>query len=113
MAAGARIEIALTTVQTVADVMADVQEGARFVFATANGFLKTVRLPTFLETLMLPGSRLVDTGNSDVFAFTTAITDGIDLTAAGGTGICTFRTTHREDLDTFKKASEDWGRNRS
>lgn len=112
VSAGVSLAVDLTTVQTIADALSDVQEGARFVFRSVGNFIKSVRLPTFDESLIVGGTSVVDLDDLDVFAFVTAITDGIDLSSVGGTGLVTFQTIHAEDLTDLDKATEDWGRNR-
>lgn len=64
----------------------DVEEGAKFQFRTAGNFFTGLRLPTFDETLIQSNSRAIDLEDADVAAFIDAMTDGIDLTGAGGTG---------------------------
>lgn len=46
--------------KAVADPNTDVEEGARFSFRTALGFLTEFRIPGFLETLYQVGSSVVD-----------------------------------------------------
>lgn len=57
----------------------DVEEGARFQFRTENNFFTHLRLPTFLESLIVAGTREVDLTDADVAAFVDAMVDGIDL----------------------------------
>lgn len=61
----------------------DVEEGARFGFLTDQTNDTKLRLPTFDEAHMVAGSALVDLTDSDVIAFITAMTGGIDLAGAG------------------------------
>jgi len=62
--------------KSAADALADVEEGARFIFNAANGGTFRMRLPTFDEAHMVSGSDLVDTADTDVAAFLTEMIDG-------------------------------------
>jgi hypothetical protein len=62
--------------KSAADALSDVEEGARFIFAAANGGSTTMRLPTFDEAKMVSATDLVDTADTDVAAFVTQIVDG-------------------------------------
>jgi len=62
--------------KSAADALADVEEGARFIFASANGGSTTMRLPTFDEAKFNTGTDLVNTADTDVAAFVTQIVDG-------------------------------------
>jgi hypothetical protein len=62
------------------DSAADVEEGARFIFGTANGGSTRVRLPTFDEAKMVSGTDLVNTSDTDVAAFVTQMIDGETIT---------------------------------
>lgn len=92
--------------------VSDVQEGARFVFQTADPYYKSLRLPTFDEAYLIAGSPDVDTTDADVSAFVTMMTTGINLTAAGGTGSVAPSDYRFEDLVGLTSAKEDWGKNR-
>lgn len=59
-----------------ADALADVEEGARFIFGAANGGSFRMRLPTFDEAKMISGTDLVDTTDTDVAAFVDEMVDG-------------------------------------
>lgn len=112
-AAGWTVAVDLGSVVNIASLTSDVQEGARFVFKTALGFLKSVRLPAVVETIFAANSPNVDLTDTDVSAFVSAITDGIDTSGLGGSvGLGTFGTTRFEDLTALETAVEDWGRNR-
>lgn len=89
--------------------IADIQEKARFAFRGANNFLKSISLPTFVETFFSAGSKDVDTSDTDVAAFVTAMTDGIDLTGAGGSGVVEPCDTRGDDLTEIESAVEAWG----
>lgn len=91
----------------------DVEEGALFSFVTANNFRKQLRIPTFNETQILSGTQAVNTADTDVAAFITAMTDGILLTGAGGTGTPTPVDTRAEDLTALDFARESFQSTRS
>lgn len=61
----------------------DVEEGGYFQFGTANGFVTSTRLATFDESKIAADSRLIDTGNSDVAAFLTAMVSGMSVPTVG------------------------------
>jgi hypothetical protein len=61
----------------------DVEEGARFQFRTDGGFFTSMRIPTFLESLINAGSKDVDLTDTAVAAFVNAMEDGIDPDAGG------------------------------
>jgi hypothetical protein len=82
----------------------DVQEAAYAAFRSAEGFIKSIRIPTIFEDLFLAGSKLVDIANVDVAAFITAITTGI-----GGISPV---TSHDEDLLSLDVFREAWGKYR-
>jgi hypothetical protein len=54
----------------------DVEEGARFGFLTENLFSTRLRIPTFLEDYIVPGSKEVDLTDPDVDALVTLLVDG-------------------------------------
>lgn len=78
----------------------DVEEGARFQFLTSGGFNTSMRVPTFLETLIASDSRQVDTADTDVAAFVTAITAGI-----AETGPTTVTPADKRDEDIVSLVS--------
>lgn len=100
-------------VNVAAAAIADVQEKAEFVFRSIGGYLKTITLPTFVETLFTSAGagKTVDITNVDVAAFITAMEDGFD--DGGGTPVEINPTTsHGEDIATLKSARQSWGKNR-
>lgn len=100
-------------VNAAAATISDVQEGAKFVFKSLGGFLKTITLPTFIETFFTGSgaNKEVDITNSSVAAFVTAMTDGWD--DGGGTPVEINPTTsHFEDLSSLVKTHEAWGKTR-
>lgn len=60
-------------------VNTDVEEGARFVFGTLNGYNTSTRLATFNEAFIQPNSRIVDQTATEVAAWVEAIVTGIDV----------------------------------
>jgi len=89
---------------------ADIQEKAKFVFQSLAPFTKSISLPTFLEAKMVAGSDVVDTSDTDVAAFITAMVDGLDTTGQGGSGTISPCDIRDEDLSAFVTAVEAWGK---
>lgn len=78
------IDLSGLGLRTVAGITADIAEKAAFLFNTAiTGLRAKLRIPTFRETLVPPGSDAVDLADVDVAAFKTAMESGIVTT--GGT----------------------------
>lgn len=92
--------------------ISDVQEKARFAFRTVNDFLKLISIPSVVESIFSPGTKNVDTTDTDVAAFVTAMVDGIDLTGVGGSGVIQPCDVRGEDLTELATAVEAWGRSR-
>lgn len=91
----------------------DVQEIAKFVFNTANTIAKkAMGIPTFIESKILPGTKLVDTTDVDVAAFVTAMVDGLDTTGNGGSGVIQPCNLYDFDLTSLRSAVETWGKER-
>ena len=106
------VDIADFTNAAVATI-SDVQEKAEFVFRAVGGFIKRISLPTFIETFFTgsgAGSE-VDITQSQVTAFNTLIIDGFDDALVAGTPL-TPTTDHGEDITTFVKGHQSWGKNR-
>jgi hypothetical protein len=80
----------------------DVQEAAYAAFRSAEGFIKSIRIPTIFEDVFLAGSKLVDLANVDIAAFVTAITTGLSGVAPV--------TSHDEDLLSLDIFREAWGK---
>lgn len=110
--AGVRMSVSVTGFPTAAGSLSDVQEKGEFVFRTVNGFLKRLNLPTFVETLILPGTKEIDQADTDVAAFITAMEDGIDLAGSGGSGVVQPCDLRDEDLTEIVNALENWGKRR-
>jgi len=85
---------------------ADVQEKARFVFRTVGGFVKSISLPTFVESLFSAGSKDVDLTDTDVAAFVTAMIDGITVAS---TETVEPSDVREADITELEAASEAWG----
>jgi len=110
--AGVRYDISDPLLGVGAALDSDVQEKAFFAFRSVGGFLKTLTVPTILESLFVPGTKLLDQSDADVGAFITAMTDGIDVSGFGGTGTVQPSTSHGEDLTDVEEAREAWGKYR-
>jgi len=59
------------------DADSDVEEGALFVWSSAGGYTARNRIPTFLESKIVAGSRLVNTADSDVTNLVNQVTAGL------------------------------------
>ena len=81
-----------------AQVVSDIEEIGRFAYRTVNGFIKRMSIPTFDESLVVGGTDNIDLTDAGVQAFNTAMTDGIDLAGAGGSGVIQFTDHRAEDL---------------
>lgn len=99
-----------------AAAIADVQEAAEFVYRAvgdAGAFIKRITLPTFVETFFTGSGagKEVDVTQSAVTAFNTMIIDGIkeaDIDASPSQ----VTSDHGEDITTFIKGRQKWGKNR-
>lgn len=96
-----------------AATISDVQEKAEFVYRSVGNFIKRISLPTFIETFFTgSGSgKEVDVTQSAVTAFNTLITDGFEE-AMVSTDPLLPATDHGEDITTFVKGHQAWGKNR-
>jgi len=102
--------LGLTAAPTVGS---DVEEGARFQFRTALNNFTSLRLPTFDEAAIVPGTREVSQVDTDVAAFLTAMESGIDLTGVGGSGTIQPSDKRDEDIITTQQAREQFLSSRS
>jgi hypothetical protein len=82
----------------------DVEEGAKWTFGVPGGFLTSLRLPTFDEQFILPGTRLVDEADPAVAAFQTAMVAGLNV---GGTQVQP-SDTRGEDIVDILSAVESF-----
>lgn len=98
---------------TAAAAISDVQEKAEFVYRAVGGFIKRITLPTFIETFFTGAGagKEVDVTQSEVTAFNTLMTAGFHE-ALVSTDPVTPVTDHDEDLTTFVKGHQAWGKNR-
>lgn len=96
-----------------ADVLSDVQEKAEFVYRSVGNFIKRISLPTFTETFFTGSGagKEVDVTQSAVTAFNTLITGGFHEALASVNPL-TPTTDHGEDIVTFIKGHQAWGKNR-
>ncbi len=85
----------------------NVQERGEFVWNTENGFLHSVGVPTWIETLVVAGSRQLDVAQVDVEDFVEAMEDGL---AVPSTNLIVPVDSRGEDLTTRKSALERFRR---
>lgn len=112
--AGVTIEVDISGfTNAAADVLSDVQEKAEFVYRAVGGFIKRISLPTFDETFFTAGGagKEVDVTQSEVTAFNALMTGGFHE-ALVSTQPVTPTTDHAEDLVSFIKGHQAWGKNR-
>lgn len=97
-------DIDISSVTNIAPLStADIEERARFVFETAEGFSLSFTLPTFKEAKLLPvPADEVDTSDADVAALVTLLTDGKDMTS----GFVYPGDRHGERLTALRSARE-------
>jgi len=95
----------------VASVVADVQEGAEFLFKSADSFIKRLTLPTFDETKLTSGGAGsdVDTSDAAVLAFEAGMLAGLTPDSVNFFNV---QTSHGEDLTSLNKAVQKFGKNR-
>lgn len=95
----------------VSSVLADVQEGAEFLFKSADSFIKRLTLPTFDETKLTSGGAGSDVNISDaaVIAFEAGMLAGLTPDAVNFFDV---QTSHGEDLTSLNKAVQKFGKNR-
>jgi hypothetical protein len=86
----------------VAAAGSDVEEVGAFTFDSVNQRKVSINLPTFDESKVLPGTRKIDTTDTDVVAFVTAMETGVST--AGGT--IQPQDSRGNDIDTLKFAKE-------
>lgn len=85
----------------------NVQEKGEFTYNTFNSFLHTVGLPTFDQTLVVAGSRSIDTTQVDVIDFNDAMLTGL---AVPSTAVIVPTDSRGEDLTSLKAALERFRR---
>lgn len=95
----------------VANVISDVQEGAEFLWKSADNFIKRMTLPTFDEQFFSSGGagKEVDTTDANVVAFQTGILAGLTPDSVNFFDVV---TSHGEDITTLTKGVQKFGANR-
>lgn len=88
----------------------DIEEKAHFVFRTVSNFVKRFKIPALAETKVLSGSANLDTSDTDVAAFVTAMESGLDLTGVGGSGTVQPSDYRDDDILDLESAVETFGR---
>lgn len=89
-----------------AGLTSDVQEVGQFVFNAVGGFLKRIGIPGLSETKVLASSAQIDTSDTDVAAFITMMTSGVDVSANGGSGTIQPSDYRDADLTSLDSAVE-------
>lgn len=96
--------------------LADVEEGAVFVWESYDGYRTSVRIPTFREDLIVQGTDLVDQADTDVQAFVSFYLNGVDTVAEGGalTGptAAVMTTSHDFPASLLRSARESFVKSR-
>lgn len=85
---------------------ADIEEGALFIFETAGGFKTRFRVPTYVESKFLAGSRLVDETDADFIALRDFMLTG--WTATTSTNTITPTDARDDDVSAFDKGYEQF-----
>jgi hypothetical protein len=82
------------------DADSDVEEGGRMSFRTANNWVTKFRIPTFLESKLLAGTKQMDLTDGDVDGVVDLMIDGEPV---GGAEPCDER---EDDIETIEVARE-------
>lgn len=90
----------------------DVEEGARFQFNTVGGYFTGMRLPTFDESNIVPGSNVVDLSDGAVNAFVLAMTGLLDLDPGAGENFVNPTDKRGAEVQSVKFAVEQFLRSR-
>jgi len=107
--ASVAVDLSGLGLKSAAATVADVAQKGYFAFTSAaTGFFKRLRIPTFNETLVSAGSDNINTVDSGIAAFTTAMTNGIVVT--GGT--VQPSTERGQDLTALTDAREVFRKHR-
>lgn len=95
----------------VASVISDVQEGAEFLWKSADSFIKRMTLPTFDETKLASAGagKQVDTADAAVIAFEAGILSGLTPDSINFFDVT---TSHGEDVTSLSKGVQKFGKNR-
>ena len=109
VSAGLCIDVGLTGLQARSDAGAnsDVEEGGKFIFA-AGQYNTSMRIPTFDEAQVVPGSSLINLQDTDVAEWTTLIREGAKV----GQEVVQFTDYRGEDIDGIQSARESFQRSR-
>ncbi|MEM6284164.1 MAG: hypothetical protein AAF787_18370 [Chloroflexota bacterium] len=102
------VDLSALAIANAPSPLADVEEGARFQFRTAQNNFTSMRIPTFIDNLITAGGNAVDQVNVDVAAYLTAMETGIDLTGVGGSGTISPSDTRDEDITATTSALESF-----
>lgn len=86
----------------------DVEEGARFVFSSLDGYRTSMRIPGFPEAKLLAGTQVVNPADGDVIAFVSLMEAGY----VGVTDLIAPSTSHAEDIAQLDSARDDFQRTR-
>lgn len=89
-----------------ADPDSDVEEGALFIWETADGYQTRTRIPTFKESMLVAGSRLVDLTIGAVQDFVNTMIDGPDALAGVPEDRFNMTTNRGEDITVLRAAYE-------
>jgi len=89
-----------------ADPDSDVEEGALFVWETVDGYQTRTRIPTFKESLLVAGSRLVDLTEGAVQDWVNTMIDGPDALAGVPEDRFNMTTNRGEDITVLRAAYE-------
>lgn len=106
------IELTAGAIGDVAEPDSDVEEGAKFIFTTENGFPTSIRVPTFDETKILDGTRQVDLTDGAVENLVEAMIDGIDDDDTVVVNLQDVVDTHGDDVVSLSSALESFQRSR-
>lgn len=103
-------DLSTVTVPTVADPDSDVEEGALFQYRTEGGFTTSQRIPTFDESKIVAGSKLVDLTDPDVDDYVTVMQTGAPVVALGG--VLSPSDTRDDDIESLDFAKEQFQKSR-
>ena len=106
------IELTAGALGDVADPNSDVEEGAKFIGMTENGFTSSLRIPAFDEAKILAGTRQVDLTDGAVEDLVDAMIDGIDDDDTVLVNLQDVVDTRGEDIVSLVSALESFQRTR-
>jgi hypothetical protein len=101
---GLEVDLSTATIRATPLVNSDVEEGARFNWATALNTNTNFRMPTFDEAYLFDGTQEVDTTDAAVIAFTERVLNGrtVGLTNVSPSD------DRGEDINTLVSARESF-----